>query len=161
MAPRPLHPTVRGRSGKAPRMTNLVSVAELDRATIEVPELPSDRIWDPRTSQWWVDCWQSPMRLEWDAADTHAILQTAYLLDEFWRIVGRDEVDYGDLTKVSKAIQDRCARLGLDPFARRSLGWLLVQTERDEAQRDLTKARTVTERAKAVPKRRGGLKSLE
>lgn len=151
--PRPLHPSVKtGHSGKggAPLRT-LEVLPELDRARIAVPELPADRLWDPRTSNWWVDIWQSPMRLEWDASDGHALLLAAYLIDEFWKVAGADDVDHTSLTKLSKAILDRLVRLGGDPFARRSLQWVMAQTDESEERVAASKAR----RAKPVGKRRG------
>lgn len=156
--PPPMHPTARQRQNKVSTAAELFDLAPADRALIDVPELPSDRLWDPKTSDWWRDVWQSPMRLEWDAADHHSILVMAYLFDEFMRCATADEPNRKDLVALAKSVRDQARPLGLDPFARRSLNWLLVQTERDEASRDLTQAKAVTERKKTTRK---GLSGLE
>lgn len=180
--PRPMHPTVRARQNRTSTAAELEVLAPLDRARIDVPELPSDRLWDPRTSDFWRDAWQSPMRLEWDLADTHALLQLVYMLDMFWQAVDialpgdHDDAKAMDrvaalkmkvdsITKLSQAIMNRSARLGIDPFARRSLQWLLVETEKAEAQRDHAKERTTASRERRAaakkPKRPRGFGALE
>jgi hypothetical protein len=142
-----------------------------DRVRIEVPALPSDRLWDPRVSDFWTNAWQSPMRLEWDLADTTKLLRAAYQLDEFFRLI--DEPLPGDrddkatpavrlagmkakvdaLARLDTRLTATEARLGLDPYARRSLQWALVQLEIEEARRDEVKAKTGTP---TRPARRGG-----
>lgn len=153
-----------------------------DRALVEVPDLPAERLWDLRVQAWWRDAWQSPMRLEWDPADSHALLQIAYLLDQFYLAV--DVPLAGDgapaegkaagtelervaslklkvdaLTKLSAAIMNRSARMGLDPFSRRSLQWTLVKIEQTEVETAATRARTKA--AEAAPAKRRGLSGLK
>lgn len=173
-----MHPTVRQRQNVVATAGQLIVTSLADRALIAVPSLPADRMWDPRVSDFWVDAWQSPMRVEWDLADTHALVRVAYLMDEFYRAVDvdlpapmtafdadGDPVEASDkdrliglkmkasaLVNLSNAIMSTSARLGLDPFARRSLQWLLVRTEKDEAERDESKARAAKVRAE-TPKR--------
>lgn len=162
MPPKPLHPSVRQRRNVAPSASVLDVLDPGQRAQIAVPELSSDRLWDPRTSDFWTSVWQSPMRLEWDAGDHHKLLMMAFHLDEFYRVAGEPEMKSLDrayaMNKHSKSLMDLGSKMGLDPFARRSLQWVLVQTEKAEAERDHTKAKTATERAR--PKRKG-LSALE
>lgn len=160
--PLPKHPGVRQRTNKTSTAATLPVLPAEDRAAIDVPELPAGRLWDPRTSEWWADAWQSPMRLEWDPVDTHALVQTAYLLDEFYKEADADEPDYRKLVSLSKGVMDRGVRMGVDPFARRSLQWVLAQTEATEAGTENTKARTAATRAKSADgkQKRGGFDSL-
>lgn len=157
--PLPKHPDVRQRANKTSTAATLPVLPAVDRAAIDVPELPAGRLWDPRTCEWWSDAWQSPMRLEWDPVDTHALVQMAYLLDEFYKATDADEVDHRKLTSLSKAVMDRGVRMGVDPFARRSLQWVLAQTESTEAGTENTKARTAVARAKSDGPR-GGFDNL-
>lgn len=162
--PRPSHPSVRQRTNKTSTAAELEVLAPEDRAAIDVPDLPAvGRMWDPVSCDWWRDAWQSPMRVEWDPADTTgAMVILAVTLDEFLieaqkRAFG-ESPNASDLSKLAKTFRDGSARLGLDPFARRSLQWVLAQTENTEARTEATKARTRQQRAK--PKRRG-LDALE
>lgn len=159
-----MHHTARQRANKTATRAELVVLPPEDRAAIEVPELPSDRLWDPKTSDWWVDAWQSPMRLEWDPVDHHTLTAIAYLLDEFYIEAGKRAEgaapDVYKLTNLSSSITAKAKTMGLDPFARRSLQWMLVQTERDEAALELTREKTKAKRSKATakksaPKKRG------
>lgn len=59
----------------------------------------------------------------------HALVQLAYLVDEFFREAARAEVNDRKLVRLSAAISARSIRMGLDPFARRSLQWTLVAQE--------------------------------
>ncbi len=56
-------------------------------------------------------------------------MQLAYLVDEFFREAARAEVNDRKLVRLSAAISARSIRMGLDPFARRSLQWTLVAQE--------------------------------
>jgi hypothetical protein len=145
-----MHHSVRQRANKTSTAAELPILDDEARAAIEVPELPSDRLWNPGTSDWWEAIWRSPMRLEWDPSDHAAIVRLAYLVDEFYKLVTADEVKVVRLPALSKAIIDASARLGLDPFARRSLQWILVRTELGEAERDESKERTRASRARAA-----------
>lgn len=155
-----MHPSVKQRTNRVSTAAELHVLDAEDRAAIAVPELPADRLWDPKTSEFWQATWQSPMRLEWDPADHHKLLMAAYLLDEFYVVAGETDMKRLDrayaLNKLAKSILDLTARMGIDPFARRSLQWLLVQTERDEADRDLKKAKTAQTRAATPPRTRRG-----
>lgn len=157
--PQPMHNSARQRANKTSTRSELEILAPEDRAAIEVPELPAHRMWSPAVSDWWRDIWQSPMRLEWDDSDTAQILAAAVILDEFW--IEADRRSEGEtpsaykLSNLSREFRDAVKVIGGNPFARRSLQWMLVQTERDEAQRDLTKAKTATERSGNKGKRRG------
>lgn len=150
-----MHGSVRQRQNRSSTASELLVLEDADRAAISVPELPSDRLWDPKTSEFWQAAWQSPMRLQWDPADHHKLLMAAYLLDEFYAVAGETEMKRLDrayaLNKLAKSVLDLTARMGIDPFARRSLQWMLVQTERDEADRDLKKAKTAQTRAATPP----------
>lgn len=155
-----MHQSVRQRTNRTATAAELPVLDDADRAAIAVPELPADRLWDPKTSEFWQAAWQSPMRLEWDPADHHKLLMAAYLLDEFYAVAGETDMKRLDrayaLNKLSKSVLDLTARMGVDPFARRSLQWLLVQTERDEADRDLKKAKTAQTRAATPPRAKRG-----
>lgn len=153
--PRPLHPTVRQRSNVKTSRAELLVLDPADRAEVAVPEMPADRMWDPKTCDFWRDAWQSPMRLEWDPGDTHKLVIMAYALDEFYIVAGDPTMKPLDrayaMAKHAKTLCDHASKLGLDPFARRSLDWLMVQTEKDEATRDDTRERTRQRRAPAAP----------
>lgn len=166
--PQPLHPSVRARTNRTSTAAELESLPAAVRALLPVPELPSDRLWDPKTSDFWSAGWQSPMRLEWDAGDEHKLLMLAYVLDEFYVLAGDLEVDRlkkaASLSTLARTVIALGARLGLDPFARRSLQWLLVQTEAVEAKTENTRARTSAERSLSASKsvrQKRGLKGLE
>lgn len=167
-----LPPSVRARKNKTSTAAELELLPLEERAAIPVPELPSERIWDPKTSEFWVAAWQSPMRLEWDPGDTHKVLMVAYVLDEFYQLATADDVKRVDralaMTKLAKSVIDLTARLGLDPYARRSLQWLMVQTERTEADTERTREQTAAARAEAKRqaeaaegRKRRGLGALE
>lgn len=151
-----MHPATTARRNVVPSAAELHVVTPEERAAIEVPDLPADRLWDPRTSEFWQAAWQSPMRLEWDPGDQHKLLMMAYALDEFYVVAGTDELKRLDkayaLAKLGKLVVDTGARMGLDPFARRSLQWTLVKIEKDEAERDLAKEQTKASRS-SRPKR--------
>lgn len=163
--PRPMHPSVRQRQNVPATASVLEVLPARERSRIEVPELPADRLWDPKTSDFWHDVWQSPMRLEWDAADHHKLLLMAYALDEFYGVAGDVEMKRLDrayaLNKLAKTVMDLGARMGVDPFARRSLQWLLVQTEKAEAERDESKERTAASRDRRAEPRKRGLSGLQ
>lgn len=173
-----LPPSVRARTNKTTTAAELEVLPLEERAAIVVPELPADRVWDPKTSEFWVAAWQSPMRLEWDPGDTHKVLMVAYVLDEFYAIATNTAGDGSAtikpidralaMTKLAKSVIDLTARLGLDPYARRSLQWLMVQTERAEADTAHTREQTAAakaERAAAAEaseaRKRRGLGALE
>lgn len=170
-----LHHSVRGRRNRTSTAAELLACSPEERALIEVPELPSDRLWDPHTSDFWVAAWQSPMRLEWDAGDEHKLLMMAYLLDEFYETARDREMKASTrantMSTLSKSIVQLGARLGLDPFARRSLQWIMIQTDKAEAETENTQARTAQTRAKtartsaktdkAAARKKRGLKGLE
>ncbi len=173
-----MHPGVRQRQNVVATRGELPVIDPADRLRIEVPALPAERLWDLRVQEWWRDAWQSPMRLEWDLADTHALLQIAYMLDEFFQAVDvklpgdHDNANAATrvaglklkvdaITKLSQAIMNRSARMGIDPFSRRSLQWLLVKTEQAEAETAATKARTAKTKAETPSPKRRGLKALE
>jgi hypothetical protein len=160
-----MHPDAVARRNKHTTRAELPVLPAEDRAAIEVPELPSDRLWDPRVSDFWTAAWQSPMRLEWDLADHPQLLRMAYLLHEFYTVADDTELASikraAALAKLNSALILSGARLGLDPFARRSLQWMLVRTEQAEAETAATKAATTTGAKKATARKRRGLKGLE
>lgn len=174
-----MHPDVRQRQNATSTMNDLPQLGAEDRAAIEVPDLPAERLWDLRVQTWWRDAWQSPMRLEWDPADTHALLQIAYLLDLFYlavdvplsgdadpaseleRVLALDK-KVAAVTRLSQAIMNRSARIGIDPFSRRSLQWRLVEIEKAEATTAETRARTKKiEASTPAPRRKRGLAGLQ
>jgi len=71
-------------------------------------------MWHPQTLQWWSDIWASPMASQWLAADVHALVRTAVLVNEFWQ-------------KPSPAllaeIRQQEQRFGLTPMDRQRLQW--------------------------------------
>src|SRR5690606_21533226 len=115
MPPRPLHPGVRQRRNVKTSRAELVVLPPEARAAIDVPEVPADRLWDPKTSDFWRDAWQSPMRLEWDPGDLHKLLMLAYALDEFYSVASNMEMKQLDrayaMSRLSKAIIDLGAKL--------------------------------------------------
>lgn len=153
------HPGTRARRNKSSTAAELPVLGAEDRAQIEVPELPAERLWDPRTSDFWVNAWQSPMRLEWDPGDMHKLLMLAYLLDEFYAIADDQEMSRrfkaSSMSTLASSVLSLGARLGLDPYARRSLQWLLVRTEQAEAETARTRQKTARSKTPARRKRKG------
>ena len=120
MAPIPKPAATRQRRNR----TATAATFETDERIEAAPELGMHPVeggdWHPRTLDFWVEVWGSPMRDEYLKADLDGLFQLAVLVDAFWQ-------------KPSAALaaeirlQRQC--YGLTPIDRRRLQWEIVRAE--------------------------------
>lgn len=146
------HATTRARRNKAS------TAATLQPTTLDVgkvPELPERSVaWHPLTRQWWVDVWTSPMSAEWHpGTDLHNVYAAAMHYDDMWRAETAAERQ-----KADAAFQKREAALGLTPYDRRRLEWVIA-TASDATERTQRRAQPAPKKVAASKANdpRGGL----
>jgi hypothetical protein len=111
-------------------------------ASVPIPELPADLLpvpWHKAVVAWWKALWTSPLREQYLEIDEHGLQVLAVLHHEFWTAVEKDQ-------KLPMAIVSEM-RLqenlyGLNPLARRSLGWTYTgaQERKPESKLDALRA---------------------
>jgi hypothetical protein len=120
--PPPKDPSVRARNNKHSTHAVLRAVPDFP-----VPQLPDDRDWHPRTTQWWDDLWSSPMGPEYDHSDVHGLIQLAELVD-LYNITDTP----GAKIRLAAEIRQQRTCFGLTPIDRRRLQWTIDQGEEAE-----------------------------
>lgn len=133
------------------RKPTLVERLLEDDAVGDLPQLPDlpDRWdeasegwvpvdWHDQVVLWWNDVWTSPMSDEWHSdTDRHNVLLAAVHLNDFWRA--------GDPVmrqKADAAFKKTITPLGLTPYDRRRLEWIIAdageRTDRRNRKRGAT-----------------------
>jgi hypothetical protein len=140
----------------------LVARLTEDDETGDLPQLP-DRpnrmlesgewmpvTWHPQVVAWWNAVWSSPMAEEWHAeTDEHNVLLAAVHLDDFWW--ASDPVMR---QKADAAFKKTITPLGLTPYDRRRLEWVIASAGDATDQRNRKRGATpVADGRKAQVKR--------
>ena len=93
----------------------------------KIPELLKRRQkWRPETIAWWEDLWKSPMAVEFLESDLHQLYILADLIDQFWRLPGKEVGKKKELANEIR-LQRQC--FGLTPIDRRRLQWEIEKAE--------------------------------
>lgn len=142
----------------AGRKAELVARLTEDDETDGLPELPDrpdrfvegERIpvaWHPQVVAWWNDVWSSPMSDEWHTdTDYHNVLLAAVHLDDFWS--AEDPVMR---QKADAAFKKTITPLGLTPYDRRRLEWVIAGAGEATDRRNRRRGATPISGAGAQP----------
>lgn len=127
----------------------------LPNENAEIPELPDPLAyigkeeWPKPVSDWWSSVWRSPMAGEFVEADRHPLYMAAAHLAQSLDADARS----ADRLKSAQAWEAVLRNFGLQPSARESLRWSILQAEQAEKRtRDLRAEKHTT---KPVPKAAG------
>ena len=113
-------------AGRAAK-TGRAKKAGKSAGAIKMPELPKRRRkWRPETIAWWKDLWESPMAVEFIESDLHQLYILADLIDQFWRLPGKEVGKKKELANEIR-LQRQC--FGLTPIDRRRLQWEIEKGE--------------------------------
>ena len=96
---------------------------------INVPPLPSRRIWQQETVERWEGLFSSPMAPEFLSADLYNLYDLAELWDDYLLAEDAD-----NRIKLSKEIRIKGQAFGLTPMDRRKLSWEIEKGEQAELQ---------------------------
>ena len=128
-------PSARRRRNKVSTSATLYAV---DPSTIDIPDLPPRRIWQPETVERWESVHTSPMAAEFTPADLYSLFDLAELWDDFLLAADADE-----RIKISKEIRIKGQSFGLTPLDRRRLSWEIEKGELAEQQTRARRNRAV------------------
>jgi len=114
--PAPKPPAQRRRRNKPPE-TLKITAPEAP----EIPELPFVGTPQPFTLRWWETVWRSPMASRYVDGDVPALIRLAQLVDS----VARGQSNAQEMAEI-RQLEDR---FGLNPMARKRLGWEVIDDE--------------------------------
>lgn len=145
MPPAPKHPSTRQRRNKTSTAATLTAPDDLD--TIDIPDLPDDRMWHPQTIAFWQDIWRSPMASEFDPSDIHGLFLLAVLVDGFW---------LKPHWTAAAEIRLQGQRFGLSPLDRRRLQWEIEKVDEAQAKGEQRRSRPAPPSSSTARKKTGG-----
>ena len=90
--------------------------------------------WHREALDIWRELWASPMAKEYTEADVPGLRIVADLTHEYW-------TTRGDKTRTAAELRQQRGAYGLDPIARRRLGWKLEAGKPEPVTEPLTKVR--------------------
>ncbi len=73
--------------------------------------------------KWWNQVWRSPMATQWEEDDIPALIELAYLRDQFF--------DGSD--KVASELRRRTMDFGLNPAGRQARRWMITEKDQERA----------------------------
>jgi len=116
-------PTPKDPSTLARRNKKTTAAALKADAAIVTPELPFAD-WHDLALEWWRDLWSSPLSVEYLSMDRHALMRCMMHVNDYWQATTPKERN-----EASVRIEAAEKALGLNPMARRGLGWKVEKTE--------------------------------
>jgi hypothetical protein len=109
------------------RTTTAATLEAPPARKVPLPERDAEHPWHPLTLATWEVWWASPMTAEWVDADVPGLIETAQMVDDFWRASTTT-----DRARLRAEIRMSSREYGLSSLSRRQLQWEIKRIQATE-----------------------------